>query len=240
MFKRVFLLTLVGAAVAAVTSGPIGAQSGPRMGVHVGKREVSRPYNTNLVILYDQYNNPGTFAVNSQNFEAVYDAYDDFLADDFTTPPNQRWGIQQIDIDGLYYNGTGPAASFNIFVHKTVGSLPKDPPNPTTTRLAQSYTVVGASTFRITVSPTISIPPLGSGQHLWISLQANQNFAGGTTGQFGWTTRTVQSNSPAAWKNPGGGFGICPTWGTLTTCIAGLPANEKDLLFTLSGFHTID
>ena len=25
--------------------------------------------------------------------------------------------------------------------------------------------------------------------------------------------RTVQANSPAAWQNPGGGFGICPTWG---------------------------
>lgn len=236
MFKRAFLLTLVGAAVAAVASGPVGAASNPATAASVGKRATAKPpFNPNLVVLYDQYNNPGTFGVNSQNFEAVYNAYDDFLADDFSTPSNQRWGIQQIDVDGLYFNGTGPATSFNIFIHKTLAGFPKDPPNPTATRLSQAYTVVGASTFRITVSPTISIPP---GQHLWLDVQANLNFAGGTTGQWAWTTRTVQAASPAAWENPGGGFGVCPTWGTLTTCIAGLPANEKDLMFTIYGFHT--
>ena len=62
-------------------------------------------------------------------------------------------------------------------------------------------------------SLTISIPsavtlPAG---HYWVSVQANMDFPVG--GQWGWTDRTVQSNNEAAWQNPGGGFGVCPTWG---------------------------
>ena len=42
-------------------------------------------------------------------------------------------------------------------------------------------------------------------------MQCRMDFSLG--GQWGWTDRTVQSNSCAAWQNPGGGFGVCPTWG---------------------------
>jgi hypothetical protein len=55
-------------------------------------------------------------------------------------------------------------------------------------------------------------------------------------GQWGWGLRTVQAGNASAWENPGGGFGICPTWGIMQTCIGltGVP----DLLFTIYGFHT--
>src|SRR5256885_244321 len=45
----------------------------------------------------------------------------------------------------------------------------------------------------------------------WVSVRANMSFAAG--GQWGWDDRTVQDNSEAAWQNPGGGFGVCPSWG---------------------------
>jgi len=228
MFKRVFLLTLVGAAV-AVTSG---AAQHPTLSTRVKQQASAPAYNPNLVILYDQNNNadPNGNAVSAQNFEAVYNAYDDFLADDFFTPSNQRWGIQQIDAPGVYFNGAGPVTSFNVFIHKTNAGLPKDPPNPTATRLNQTYSVVG-NIFRINVSPTISIP---AGQHLYLDVQANMNF--NPNGQWGWGLRTVQAGNASAWENPGGGFGICPTWGIMQTCIGltGVP----DLLFTIYGFHT--
>ena len=45
------------------------------------------------------------------------------------------------------------------------------------------------------------------------------------SGEWGWTDRTVQSNNPAAWQNPGGGFGMCPL-GTPANC--GLAAGGPD------------
>jgi hypothetical protein len=61
-------------------------------------------------------------------------------------------------------------------------------------------------------------------------VQAHQPFD--PNGQWGWTERTVQSNSPAAWQNPAGGFGVCPTWDVRTTCLG---AGAPDQLFRLIG-----
>jgi len=234
MWKRAFLVTLAGLAVAAVTGGPIGAQSGPAAGVARG-RVGAHPYNSegitpNAVILYDQYNNPGANSLTSQNFEAVYDAYDSFLADDFNATPGFSWRITQVDVDGVYV-GSGPAASFNVFLHRNAaGNLPKDP--PAITRLSQAYAVVGVSTFRITVSPPMLVPKIRPSDHLWISVQANMNFVPG--GQWFWTDRSVLSNTGSAWKNPGGGFGVgCTAWGNMNTCLA---QTDPDLMFTLFGF----
>jgi hypothetical protein len=38
------------------------------------------------------------------------------LADDFVVPSGQTWNVQSINADGLYFNGTGPANSFSVFV----------------------------------------------------------------------------------------------------------------------------
>ena len=52
-------------------------------------------------------------------------------------------------------------------------------------------------------------------------------------GQWGWQTRVVQSYSPFAWRNPGGGFGIgCTTWSSGGACDI---SSDPDLLFLLSG-----
>src|SRR5207249_11583606 len=48
------------------------------------------------VILYDQYNNAGTNATSSQDFEASLDAFDDELADDFVVPGGQSWSVETI------------------------------------------------------------------------------------------------------------------------------------------------
>ena len=66
----------------------------------------------------------------------------------------------------------------------------------------------------------------------WIEIQANMDFA--TQGEWGWTDRTVQSNSPAAWQNPGGGFGVCPTWAPkLAVCIP--TAGGPDQVYRING-----
>ena len=67
----------------------------------------------------------------------------------------------------------------------------------------------------------------------WVSVQANMDFTPG--GEWGWTDRTVTSNSPAVWQNPGGGFGTpCTTYGRRgATC--GIDPTAPDQIFQIVG-----
>ena len=65
------------------------------------------------VILYDQLNNPGTFSTSSQEFEAANVAFNNQGADDFMVPAGETWNVNQVDAQGVYFNGPGPAASFH-------------------------------------------------------------------------------------------------------------------------------
>ncbi|MGH7993372.1 MAG: Kelch repeat-containing protein, partial [Limisphaerales bacterium] len=194
--------------------------SGPVAGV-IAPRAPAAPQ----VVLYDQLNNPGTLSTNSQDFEAANDPFDDFLADDFVVPGGQNWSITEVDAEGVYFNGPGPAASFNVFFYQDSGGLPG----------AQAYSATGqayvnnAGVFQITLSPAAVLAP---GTY-WVSVQARQDFT--PAGEWGWTDRTTQANSPAAWQNPGGGFATtCTTWGVRQTCTMS-PAGEPDQMFRLIG-----
>jgi hypothetical protein len=178
------------------------------------------------VILYNQYDNSGTNSYSSQNFEPAQDAYDDFLADDFVVPAGQKWNLNQIDVQGVYYNGAGPADSMNVFIYTEAITTPG---TLLDSRIALPYTNV-ADNFSIPISPTFVLNP---GKY-WISVQANLNFT--PNGQWGWTGRTVTSNYPATWQNPGDGFGICSTWEARTICTGGPEA--PDQVFSLSGTTT--
>ncbi len=85
-----------------------------------------------------------------------------------------------------------------------------------------------AGTFTIALT-TPAVLPAGT---YWVSVQAAMDFSAG--GQWGWTERTVQSNSASAWQNPGGGFATpCTSWGPrAATCLVG---TDPDLVFRLSG-----
>ncbi len=176
------------------------------------------------VVLYDQYNNAGFNATSSQDFEPAFDPFDDFTADDFVVPGGQSWSVESVDADGTYDGFTGPALSFHVFFYSDSGGLPGA---LVATRLAQAYVQVG-STFTVTLSPAVS---LTAGTY-WVSVQCRMDF--GVGGQWYWTDRTVQSNSPAAWQNPGGGFGVCITWGQRgASC--GIDAGVPDQVYRLNG-----
>ena len=177
------------------------------------------------VTLYDQYNNAGTTATSSQDFETAFDAFDTFTADDFVVPAGQTWNITEVDVQGLYFNCTtcGPAASFNVFFYQDSSTLPG---TLVATRLANTYT--GTTDFVITLTSAVTLTP---GTY-WVSVQARLDF--GTGGQFGWQDRTIQSNSGAAFENPGGGF-ACPGgngWVRKPTCVA---TTSPDQVFRLVG-----
>ncbi len=196
------------------TSGPAGAHALPILPMPEAPQ----------VILYDQYDNAGTNATSSQDFEASLDAFDDELADDFVVPGGQTWSVESIDADGVYFNGSGPAQNFNVRFYTNSGGLPG---TLVASRIGMSYSHVG-TTFSVTLSPAVS---LAAGTY-WVSVQARQDFT--PAGQWGWTDRTVQSNSAAAWQNPGGGFAVCVTWGQRgATC--GIDAGVPDQVYRLNG-----
>jgi hypothetical protein len=181
-------------------------------------------------VLYDQYDSPTT-GVTSQNFEAAYDPYDSFAADDFVVPAGQVWNVNQIDVDGSYSGTTpGPASSVNVAIYSnTASNLPGTAICGYTTGFAAGP---ASGDFIITLPSACT---LAQGTY-WVSVQTNQNL--GTSGQWYWTDRSVQSNSGAAWMNPGGGFGIgCTSWTTKTTCGPSSPA--PDQVFRLSGTASV-
>ena len=176
------------------------------------------------VVLYDQTDNPGTASSVSQDFEASFDAYDNQAGDDFVIPASDgSWTIDEVYATGVYFNGTGPAPAVNVFFYQDAAGLPG----------AQVYSALGlvptdvAGTYTIALTTPAVLP---SGAY-WVSVQAVMDFSVG--GEWGWTGRTVTSNNPATWRNPGDGFGSgCINWTNLVTCI---PSSSPDLLFRLSG-----
>lgn len=214
------LLLVVGIACIILMGSAAGAASRPAVGVNPADMAPQ------IVVLYNQLDNPGG-AYTSQNFEAVYDAYDSFGADDFFVPANTTWTIQGIGVNGTV-TLTNQPASFSVSFYVDGGGLPLDPPKATQNL---SYQLVNG-TYRIPLNPAPRIPGGANGRHLWVSVQANMDFLPAGD-QWFWTSRTVQANSPAAWKNPGGGFGVgCTMWDTLTGCLG---AVEPDFGFILVG-----
>ena len=188
---------------------------------------VASPVASASITLYDQYDNAGTIATSSQNYEMSLNAYDDELADDFVVTDSSGWMVNQIEVDGQYFNGPGPATSANIRFYTDSGGLPG---SIVTERLNVEFTQ-GPDPGDF-VLPLTQAVPLGPGLY-WVSVQANQNFA--STGQWGWTDRTVSVNSGAAWRNPGNGYNTdCMAWGRRsTTC--GIDAPAPDQVFRLLG-----
>src|SRR5215470_8629142 len=199
------------------TSGGFGAHAIPTL----------RPPKAPQVILYDQYDNLGSNATADETFSDLT-GFDSDLADDFVVPAGQTWNVQSIDADGVYFNGSGPANSFNVFIYTDNAGLPGTQIFST---LNQPVSQVG-TTFTVTLSPAAVLSP---GTY-WIEIQANMTFSVG--GQWGWTDRTVQSNSPAAWQNPGGGFATpCTTWGQrANTC--GIDFGVPDQVYRINGTTT--
>src|SRR5262245_8153138 len=183
------------------------------------------------VVLYDQYDNASANASSSQEFPD-FPTFDDFVGEDFVVPGGQTWTIQSIDADGIPFNCSGSCVpdNFNVFFYTDSGGLPGTQIYSAT---AQTF-VIGGSTYSI----TLAAPAVLTSGTYWVSVQAHMTFTG--NGQWGWTDRTVQSNQGAAWQNPGGGFGVCPTWTRKTICIptAGGPDNVYRLNGTTGGGGT--
>ena len=174
------------------------------------------------VVLYDQYNNASVIATLSATF-TDFPTFSADLADDFVVPAGQTWNVQSIAADGVYFPFSGPANSFNVFFYANNAGLPG---TQIYSAMNQPFSVVG-STFTVNL-PSMAVLTAGT---YWVEIQANMTF--NPNGAWVWRDRTVQSNQGAAWRNPGGGFGVCPTWTRKTTCIPF--AGGPDQVFRLNG-----
>src|SRR6185437_15014359 len=143
------------------------------------------PPNLPRTILYDQYSNLGRSATSSQDFEPAFDVFADELANDFIVQEGETWSVDSIDVDGMYFNGTGPADSFNVRFYADDVGLPGALVEE---RIAMPYTLNG-STFSVTITPPVH---LRSGSY-WVSAQARMDFALG--GQWGWSDRVAGASS---------------------------------------------
>jgi cell division septation protein DedD len=162
-----------------------------------------------------QYDNAATeppLGIGSQQFEPALTAFDDQAADDFVVNllPLNFFYITEVRVMGEYSQGGGPASSFNVYLYRDApGHLPGE---LIQALLNQPYTGTPPD---FTIQLTSGL--LDSGTY-WISVQAVQNF--NPNGQWFWHNRTVQSNSGAAWQNPGDGYGTgCVTWNRKNACM---------------------
>src|SRR6266480_1167578 len=239
--NSVFGATATGLAGAAPADRPVSAQlpydvrSAPNLprvsqapqttsgvgAVHV--LPIPRAPKTPQVVLYDQYNNAGTNATLSATF-TDFPTFSSDLADDFVVPSGQTWNVMSIDADGVYFNGSGPATSWNVFIYANNGTLPGA---PLFSALAQPVSQVG-TTFTV----TLPVPAVLTAGTYWIEIQANMTF--GTQGEWGWSNRTVTSYNPAVWRNPGGGLGAgCLSW-SRRGAICSIDPSEPDQMYRLN------
>jgi hypothetical protein len=173
-------------------------------------------------ILYSQYDNPNSQQILGQNFEIPHSTWDSQSADDFTVPPGQTWRIKQIDVAGSARDLV-PQATVEIYADN--GGLPGTQLSSATRRPTQ----LGSGDLTIKLG-SANFVTLTSGTY-WVSVYADMAIF--TYGEWGWTDRTVQSGYPAAFQEPGDGFGVgCPTWGNLVTCTG---ASAPDMVFDLRG-----
>lgn len=181
-------------------------------------------------VLYSQLDNPAGNGVPDQDFEASFDAYDSFAADDFVVPGSAVTGWTITSIQTVGTTGTPGAATVDVTIRQnSVGGGDPDLPGAAVCTYVDVVPVDTLGSFDITL-PTPCI--LGPGTY-WVELQTGQNF--GSNGQHFWSNRSTQTGSEAVWRNPGDGFGSgCTTFAPQTSCNVG-GGVSPDLLFQISG-----
>jgi hypothetical protein len=174
------------------------------------------PVRTPSTMLWNQNSNFG-YGVSSQVGTGTYA---DAAADDFVIPSGRTWRIAEVDVTGVYFNGSGsPAAAITFYTDKNgkPGRIKQGPIKLDCTNNAGSLQCILPKRVK-----------LSSGTW-WLSVAANCDF--GSCGEWEWTENTSVHGNEAVWEDPGAG-GKCATWKPLHVCFAGSPA---DLAFDLIG-----
>jgi hypothetical protein len=178
-------------------------------------------------VLHDQFLATGVQNVSSQNFEPALDAYDSLGADDFVVPAGRAWQLDRIEASGDR-SGTGPINTANVFVFADGGGLPG-------ALLSSRENVPRGSLADPDLDVTLAqMPALQPGRY-WIGIQANRVFNPGANNWW-WRDRAPQFGMPAAWRQPGDGFGDgCTAFAVRSSCAYLTSGATPDQAFRLSG-----
>jgi hypothetical protein len=229
-FQEVFMnktMLLAATAVLALTAG--GALAGSHPGLFVKPTSLSpiHPTHTSGSTLYDQNSNFG-YGIVSQNFTSgsfgtVYNAA---AADDFAVPAGKTWVVKEVDVTGVYFNGSGPANSEIVTFYKNSKGHPG--------KMVKSFTdncTDSAGSFDCDTRAKLDNSAGTKKKTYWVSVVVNMPFVTGQ-GEWGWVQNTNIHGTEANWENPGNGFGTgCTTWAPNSQCL-GLAG---DYAFELKG-----
>jgi len=219
---------LAATAVIALTAGTAMAAQPMLASPTVGHQVVGKGKGKTL---YNQNSNFG-YGIDSQNFSSTDAAYDDAGADDFIVPKGKTWTVNEVDVTGVYYNGSGPATSEDVTFYADSSGVPG--------KAVKKGTFTNLSCTDTSGSFACKLPKKGvklaggsKGTRYWVSVVANCPFSG--CGQWGWVENKTINNDPAVWENPSGGFGTsCTSWGVNATCL-GSSVYAGDYAFDLKG-----
>lgn len=214
------IVLLAAASVIALCAACAVSTAAPKFTTYSGKYGPSERTH----ILYSQNSNDAGSAINSQNYTSGNTQYNNQGADDFVIPKGQSWRITEVDVTGLYFNGTGPATSVNVLFYKNMNGKP-----------GNAVTNGTFTNLNGTSGPNFALVLPGKGLKLkagryWVSVIENADEF--YQGEWGWEVSTLRHGKQAMWQNPGGGFSNCTTWGTIENCV-GSPG--PDLMFALRG-----
>ena len=129
--------------------------------------------------------------------------------------------ICSIDIEGRYTEGApglpgDPNGAVQLTIYKDDGGVPgavhyeETFPGSVDADGDANFTLEPAQVIQATLNPDT---------RYWISVAVVMEF--GLGGQWFWGSAEDTNDNAALWQNPGGGFGVCPTWGTFADCGVG-------------------
>jgi hypothetical protein len=199
---------MAGAALIALSASVEFAWAVPRGDRLAGNRA--------LTVLYDQTGDDSGFATISY---ASGNAFVSQAADDFSVPDGGIWTVKEVDADGMYFNGYGPAETvYVVFYEDRHGK-----PGKAVASLAVSPSADHLGSFVLPLGNGVT---LGGGQY-WLSVAADLGFGGGL---WAWEnqSRGTKEGDRAMYRDPN----QCPRWRTEKKC---LQSKLGDHLFVLKG-----
>jgi hypothetical protein len=187
--------------------------------------------------LYDQNNNCDIHGTNSQLYDPVASQYTDLLADDLIVPAAELgWSVTVVSANGRYTVGEGPVETVNVIFYRDASGLPGAEVAGCHYTGLTTY-VDSAGALFVTLPTPCTLRDVGDvNTKYWVAVQAQMPLEAFS---WFWLNRSVTSNSPAAWMNPGNGSKTgCTTW-SRRAADCGLEVASPDQCFTILGFYSL-
>ncbi|MCU0607248.1 MAG: T9SS type A sorting domain-containing protein [Candidatus Edwardsbacteria bacterium] len=177
-----------------------------------------------------QYDPAGATSIVSQNCEPANDAFDCWIADDFTVEGVDTVRIDSVAVRGFFMNGAPVPDSLSIIITADSSWYPAFSQTVASAMVPPAGFSVADGDFIARLTTPILLP---AAERYWLSCQLHMNYA--TYGFWYWTSVDGSLNyatQSAYLVNPGDGFGMGWTsWVPIGTVSSGV----TDLCFALYG-----